>query len=60
MRLLPRVSAFAVALVFVAAGVSITVSNEDGSIKPGKLDQKSVELIVDWLRRDYTKTKDHN
>ena len=35
----------------------LDVKTEDGQIKPGKLDQKSVELIVDWLRREYTKSE---
>ena len=29
----------------------------EGDIKPGKLDQKSVELIVDWLRGEYADKK---
>ena len=37
----------------------LDVNNEDGSVKPGKLDLKSVELIVDWLRQEYTKSKVH-
>ena len=35
----------------------LDVKTEDGQIKPGKLDQKSVELLVDWLRREYTKSE---
>ena len=37
----------------------LDATNEDGSVKPGKLDLKSVELIVDWLRQEYTKSKVH-
>ena len=29
----------------------------EGEVKPGKLDQKSVELIVDWLRGEYANKK---
>ena len=35
----------------------LDVTDENGSTKPGKLDNKSVELIVDWLRAEYTKSK---
>ena len=31
--------------------------SDEGDIKPGKLDQKRVALIVDWLRGEYAKKK---